>query len=248
MSALAEPRKATHASDAPEMSTATLGTTHRGLGASIGWWLVMLSSVGVALFSLRFWFVPAAVLYSGVAAGEETIDQHFVGLLDERLLRFGAHFVLGPIALLLGPFQFLDRLRRRRPALHRRTGWVYAVACLGGGLAGLVLSTSSWGGLATHSGFMALAVLWIVTTIQAVRHARARRFALHRVWMLRSFALTFAAVTLRIQLGIFLPLGFSMAETYQTVAWASWVPNLLLVEWWLARGWRAPEAMERGRL
>ena len=57
----------------------------------------------------------------------------------------------------------------------------------------------------------------------------------HRAWMLRNFALTFAAVTLRIQLGVMTGgLGMSFDDAYACVAWTSWVPNLVLVEWFLA--------------
>lgn len=60
--------------------------------------------------------------------------------------------------------------------------------------------------------------------------------ATHRQWMMRNFALTFAAVTLHIYLNILTgPLEISFAEAYASVAWISWVPNLLIVEWFLLR-------------
>jgi len=65
--------------------------------------------------------------------------------------------------------------------------------------------------------------------------------------MLRSYALIFAAVTLRIWLplliiayqGDFLP-------AYRWVAWVSWVPNALFVEWIIRRGWRPTFAAPEG--
>ncbi len=57
----------------------------------------------------------------------------------------------------------------------------------------------------------------------------------HRLWMMRSYALTFAAVTLRAQIGIGVALlGLSLEEVYLIVPWLTWVGNLILVEWWLA--------------
>jgi hypothetical protein len=52
--------------------------------------------------------------------------------------------------------------------------------------------------------------------------------------MIRSFALTLAAVTLR----IYLPLGIMLNHgdfytPYRAIAWLCWVPNLLLAELWL---------------
>ncbi len=51
--------------------------------------------------------------------------------------------------------------------------------------------------------------------------------------MMRSFALTFAAVTLRLYL---IPVGafdLPFAPFYTAIAWVSWVPNILAVEVWL---------------
>ena len=78
------------------------------------------------------------------------------------------------------------------------------------------------------------------------RSAVQGRFAEHRVWMLRSFALTFAAVTLRLYLPIFPMLGLPLVEGYRVVSILCWVPNLILVELYLRREaaaearWSAP--------
>ena len=57
--------------------------------------------------------------------------------------------------------------------------------------------------------------------------------------MLRSYALVFAAVTLRIWLPILIMVHQrQLLPEYKWVAWLSWVPNLLFVEWLIRRGWR----------
>ena len=58
-----------------------------------------------------------------------------------------------------------------------------------------------------------------------------RDFAAHERWMIRSFALTLAAVTLR----IYLPIGVTLNNgeftfPYTIIAWACWVPNLIVAE------------------
>lgn len=208
-------------------------------------WLAMtLSSAFIALLSLRFLLAGPEVLYpdASAAGGPDTsaISGHFVQLLQEHWLRFAAHFLFGPIALLVGPFQFLDRLRKRRPALHRRLGWVYVTCVAFSGLAGFALAIGSFGGLTTHIGFGLLAVIWLYSTGQAVRHAIAGHYAVHRDWMVRSFALTFAAVTLRVYIPILAALGTPFPEVYQTVAWLAWVPNLIVAERFFVRGARVP--------
>ena len=51
--------------------------------------------------------------------------------------------------------------------------------------------------------------------------------------MIRSFALTFAAVTLRADMPVLGWLGFAPSEFHIIVAWASWTINLIVVEWLL---------------
>jgi len=52
--------------------------------------------------------------------------------------------------------------------------------------------------------------------------------------MLRSFAFTFTAVTLRAQIGIFqVFLNFQFTETYLIVPWLSWITNILITEWFI---------------
>jgi hypothetical protein len=53
--------------------------------------------------------------------------------------------------------------------------------------------------------------------------------------MIRSYSLTFAAVTLRVWLPIGLMAGLSSTDAYQAVAWVCWVPNLVVAEWVILR-------------
>jgi hypothetical protein len=70
------------------------------------------------------------------------------------------------------------------------------------------------------------------------RRAVQGRLDEHRRWMVRSFALTFAAVTLRLQLPLAAAAPIDSLDAYRAIAWLCWVPNLLAVEAFLA--WRAP--------
>ena len=85
---------------------------------------------------------------------------------------------------------------------------------------------------ATRLGFGTLGVIWFYSCCMAYAAARAGDFTLHKNWMIRCYALTLAAVTLRLQLGIFQGgFGLDFAESYAIVAWFSWVPNLIIAEW-----------------
>ena len=144
------------------------------------------------------------------------------------------HVLGGGTVLLLGSFQFIGAIRRRYPTLHRNMGRLYLIGILIGGLGGLVLAPQSSGGLTAHFGFGVLAVAWLFSGAQAFIAIRDGRVAEHRAWMLRNFSMTFGAVTLRLYLGLFSAFDVPFESAYPVVAWLAWVPNLILVEWYLA--------------
>ena len=143
------------------------------------------------------------------------------------------HLIGGAVAIALGPFQLNGRMRSRHLALHRWLGRCYVIAVLIGGCAALYLAPMADGGLPASIGFAMLGVLWIGSTVTAYICARGRRIDRHRVWMLRSYALTFAAVTLRIWLPLSHIVGLPSVPSYVAIAWLCWVPNLIVVEWFV---------------
>ena len=144
------------------------------------------------------------------------------------------HVLGGGIVLLIGGFQFSKKLRTSYIVLHRNLGRIYLILVALGGAGSLVLAPQADGGLVAKIGFFMLGVLWLFSAWQAYAAVRRGDIGTHREWMLRNFAMTFAAVTLRIYLGIFEVSGVPFTEGYPVVAWLSWVPNLILVEWYLA--------------
>ncbi len=189
----------------------------------ISFWVMATLCVLVALGSYRF-----------IALG---IDGAFLLALGAPVLDprsyFIAHVISAPIALALGAFQFLPRMRVRSPHLHRWLGRIYAAAILVGGVSGLLMALDSFDRPVAATGFGALAILWLYFTAEAVRHARARDFVQHRRMMIRSFALTFAAVTLRIQLPFLIADGTPYLEISHILGWSCWVPNIIFAELWL---------------
>ena len=83
------------------------------------------------------------------------------------------------------------------------------------------------------AGFGLLAILWIGFTLLGWRSAVKGRFVEHRRWMIRSWALTLAAVTLRIYLPTVGVLELDFLPWYRAIAFLCWVPNLILAEIWL---------------
>ena len=145
------------------------------------------------------------------------------------------HVAGGVTALLVGPLQFVRRIRSRRPAFHRAAGRIYILACATGAPAGLVLAFGTTSGPAAGAGFAVQAMLWAAFTWLGWRAAVDRRFAHHREWMLRSYACTAAAITLRLMLPAALLAGLDFVPAYRVIAWLAWVVNLAAIEVYIRR-------------
>jgi len=146
---------------------------------------------------------------------------------------FITHATFAAVALFTGSLQFLEGIRRKYPKGHRWNGRVYVIACIVGGLTALVIAPDVKSGEVATVGFSLLAVLWIGTTIAGWRFATAGNFASHKRWIMRSYALTAAAISLRLQIAGFGLAGFSYWRVSDFLSFSCWVPNLLLMELWL---------------
>ena len=144
-----------------------------------------------------------------------------------------AHAVSASLALLLGPWQFLYGLRQRHPHLHRLFGRAYALSLLVAAITAIWIAPHAAAGHVSTAGFLSLAVGWLFTTSMGVVAIRRRDVATHRRWMIRSYALTAAAITLRIYLSSIPLFHFSFQIAYPAISWLCWVPNLLAAEAWI---------------
>jgi uncharacterized membrane protein len=183
------------------------------------WWFMLLSCIGVSCY---------AAIYLVVVPS----DSHFA----RYILPLRLHIAGGIGALLAGPWQFSGWLRARALNFHRWSGRFYLLEVLLGSVAGFVMAIVSKEGRPTHLGFGLLAVFWFATGLQAYRAIRRGEVDAHRRWMIRNFALTLAAVTLRNYLPLMLfALHWPFRTAYIAVSWLSWVPNLLVAEYLVHR-------------
>jgi uncharacterized membrane protein len=195
-------------------------------------WIAMTAlSAGVALVSYRY-LAPEPP-----AAAPNVVANAFANPF------LAWHAGTAATALLLGAFQFVRGRGGRRPRWHRAAGAVYVAACLTSAPGALILALGTTAGPIGTAGFGLLALAWFYTTAQGVRAVLGRRYTEHGRWMLRSYALTFAAVTLRLYLPLPPALGFDFMEGYRAIAFLCWVPNLLAVEAWLA--WKDRPSVRR---
>ena len=127
---------------------------------------------------------------------------------------------------------------RRGPRLHRWLGRGYVLGILGlAAPSGLILARFANGGLAAQVGFALQCVVWWLTTWAAYRAARRRQWPRHVKWLVRSYAVTLAALALRGESFVmFYAFGTKPIETYLTVTSLSWVGNLIIAEVLLGLG------------
>ena len=141
------------------------------------------------------------------------------------------HITGGMLALLVGPWQFSQRLRRRYLRLHRLSGRLYLIAVLCASAAAFRLAAGTTFGRAWGFGLMMLAVAWLTTSGMAYYAVRRRQIPIHREWMIRSYVVTFAFVTFRI-FNDFPPMSRWLPDNDRALTniWACWAIPLLATE------------------
>jgi uncharacterized membrane protein len=200
------------------------------------WRLMAFLAIGVAIAAIA----PYATFNS---ANFNNATARFATESTLRYVGLFVHAFSGGIALILGPFQFLSGLRNRRPNLHRWMGRIYLICILFAGLSAFLIAPGMISGLVGEFGLITLAILWLWTGFMAYTNIRAGNVEIHREWMIRNYALTFAAATLRLWLGTLIGTQLPFLETkyagdfdalfvevYRVVMWISWVPNLIIAE------------------
>lgn len=212
--------------------------------SALAWkaWGVLFAflSVGVALYAIG---VYLATLGGAIPIGAIAVP--LAPSLRQKPAAIYLHATVSGVALAICGLQMLPSFRACTSyRTHRWLGRLYAICVCIGASSAIVLSTTAVGGATSTAAFASLAILWLLTTAGGVYAAFTHRHRLHARLMSHSAALCFAAVTLRLYLPIALRVGGAgtgFAQPYSVIAWACWVPNVLVVEayYWLCKGAQA---------
>lgn len=147
-----------------------------------------------------------------------------------------AHVLAAGLILVLGLFQLRTTISLRWRKLHRLLGQCYAYGILffaapGGLVMSFFINRGPW----VLTSFLIQSGCWFLFTALAVRAVKKGNIEEHARWMWRSYALTFAAVTLRLYVFLFTSsYDMSAPEAYGIIAWLSWTINLVAVEIYLS--------------
>jgi uncharacterized membrane protein len=148
---------------------------------------------------------------------------------------FYAHVFFSILTLITGLTQFSDYILKRSTKIHRTMGYIYVVdvICIAGP-SGLIMGIYSNGNWQASLSFIVLSILWISFTLFALYKVYRKQYETHQSWMIRSYALTLSAITLRL-LAIVFPMFFHLnaKEEYAFISWLSWCINLFFAEIYL---------------
>ncbi|RZS99518.1 DUF2306 domain-containing protein [Aquimarina brevivitae] len=159
------------------------------------------------------------------------IKQDYI-VYSHYTMAFFIHVFFSIFALLAGFTQFSKNILASYPSLHRSLGYIYMVSILVfAAPTGFIIGVYANGGLSSQIAFCVLSLLWFYFTFSAFTAIKKRNIARHRNFMIRSFALTLSAITLRawkfILVALFHP---RPMDVYIVVAWLGWVLNLVIAE------------------
>ena len=179
----------------------------------------------IAILLMVYYVVTRA--FPMLVVSEETYGNYFL----PRAVWLFPHIVLGILASLIGPVQFIPSLRTRYLRAHRILGRVYVVSVILAGMSGMYLATTSGVNLPYAVGLFGLGFFWATSAIMAFLSIKNKKVVLHQEWMVRSYIITFAFVTFRFVEDILMALEVgSRMEILVLMSWASWAVPLFIGE------------------
>jgi uncharacterized membrane protein len=194
--------------------------------------IYIIFAFGILLFSfimltkvLPYLTFERAMNFLGTKPDEVLDKNHF-------MWAFYVHILSSLIVMPIGVLQFSTFIFQKNKKLHHNLGKIYILTILAlAAPSGLILAAYANGGLAARVGFTLQSLVWWTVTMMAWREAEQKNWLNHTHAMIRSFAVTLAAMSLRTEsYFMFYYLETKPIETYLTVTWLSWVGNLLIVE------------------
>jgi uncharacterized membrane protein len=188
----------------------------------------------LVLCAATFLMLQMAIDYSSFKTDIHFLQfkQDYIGIPLWRAA-FYTHVFSSVLALAAGLTQFSGHVLKNHRRLHRIVGWIYVVDILIINFpAAMIMAYYANGLLPSKIAFIILDCLWFWFTFKAVIAASNRKIDEHKRFMIRSYALTFSAITLRSwKLILASTLHPDPLTLYMIDAWMGFVPNLLLAEW-----------------
>ena len=199
-----------------------------------------LAAIGLLVF---VWLM--AQLIFPYTSGDLEIDflltkQFYIHLWHYRW-SFYLHIFSSLFILMAGLTQFSSGLLKSAAWVHRWVGKMYVFFVLViSGPAAMVMALYANGGVFAKVSFLLLGSLWWWFTFKGFRLILKGKVEEHRAFMIRSYALSLSAITLRViqyMVAYFTDWDYEVFYTYN--AWISWIINMVLAEIYIGRAIRS---------
>lgn len=213
------------------------GATPTRASVGVVWTIVFfLALIGVAV-ALRRTIVllhPGALSIPNNPAA--ALDNHFA---EHRALTL-AHVIPGMLFMVLGPLQFIRRLRSRYPQIHRWLGRLFLAVSAIIGATGLKMAFGKTiGGIDEKAAITLFGTFFLISLAVALWHAMRRDFIQHREWMIRGYAIGLAVAAIRPIMGTFFAVALLNGYTpeprqfFGTVFWIGFTLQSIAAEIWI---------------
>lgn len=195
---------------------------------------ILLGSI-IAFFVL----IGMVTVFMAISSTQYFHARMILKILDDfsfkAILHFGGlylHIMASFLAIIIGMIQFIPAVYHKYPRLHKSLGKFYVVLILffaaPMGFVTAILHTKV---LQSQFGFGVLSIFWFLATLVAFKHIIDKKLLLHIEWMIRSFAITTAAMTLRLENILLIKLLSINLDTSNSItSWMSWTINILFAE------------------
>lgn len=199
----------------------------------------------IYIFKITYYFSLAYFTYLMILITLQYIpikfDVAFLNLKEEEIghkyyqIAFFGHVYTSIFVLIFGITQFSKYIRNKLTKLHRAFGQLYVFLILFiAAPTGFIMALHANGGAFSRVSFSIQALLWFWFTYKAFRFVKNKEWINHQKFMLRSYALTLSAVSLRLFKWIIVStIELSPMDTYKIVSWLGWLFNLVIIEIYL---------------
>ncbi len=188
-----------------------------------------------------FLMARTILLYAGFETNVAFLQQkqEYLPIMTWRIA-FYIHVFSSIFCLVAGFTQFSGEIQQKYKKLHRAMGRLYVGNILLVNFpAALIMAYYANGFLPSKTAFFILDILWFYFTLRAFIDIRKGAVQSHKNYMIRSYALTLSAITLRSwKLILSNTLTIDPVTLYMIDAWLGFVPNLLVAEYIIYRNAR----------
>lgn len=190
--------------------------------------VILLAVIGVGLVVGR-----SFSLIRSSSTGVLPTEPYDLLFVQHQLTTF-VHIVPGFFFMVLGPLQFVKRIRSRHIRFHRWSGRILLVSVAFLGISALRMGFRTFGGANEAAATIFFASIFLFSFGKALFHVRRREIAVHREWMIRGFSIGLGIVTIRPVVGLLSAFtDLQLAELLGIAFWIAFSLHLIAAEVWI---------------